>query len=191
LDCNLLDCNDNIDCTLDFCVDGIGCINTPDDSFCSSNDPCLVPKCELGVGCVQTPMSCHDENPCTIDSCVGGQCVHSPNTALCNDNLRCTDDICVPDPQDPERFSCNSVVDPSNCGPVPSCVTTLCAVGHDCELVLHDDRCPSIATCLAPVCTPTGCGLRDLCGSSNPQCNGCADCACNMTLNRCVQSCPS
>src|SRR5262245_36968988 len=96
LDCNTVDCNDNIDCTLDFCVDGFGCINTPDDSFCFSNDPCSVPKCELGVGCVQTPKSCDDSNPCTTDSCNGGQCFHSPNTALCDDGLRCTDDICSP-----------------------------------------------------------------------------------------------
>src|SRR5215475_5079150 len=35
-DCNSVDCNDNIDCTLDICDNAIGCINIPDDSFCSS-----------------------------------------------------------------------------------------------------------------------------------------------------------
>src|SRR5262245_30201945 len=119
-------CNDNIGCTTDLCDDPFGCLNVPNDDFCSTSNPCFVAKCEPGVGCIQVPVSCDDNNPCTIDSCVGGQCFHSPNTALCSDGLRCTDDTC-----DPVTGGCRHVPDPTNCGNFPACVSPQCAVGHD------------------------------------------------------------
>ena len=36
------------------------------------------------------PASCSDNNPCTDDSCVSGQCVHKNNSAACNDGKPCT-----------------------------------------------------------------------------------------------------
>jgi hypothetical protein len=152
-----------------------------------------VPKCELGVGCVQTPMSCDDENPCTIDSCVGGQCFHSPNTALCDDGLRCTDDICSPNAQG--GFDCENRFDSSNCGILSPCQTALCGLGaNDCKVVGDNTKCPPFpipgVTCLVPQCKADGsCGFLDTCTPAD--CGGCAQCSCNAQAKACVPSCPS
>jgi hypothetical protein len=135
---------------------------------------------------------CSDDNPCTIDSCNVGKCIHTPNPDICNDGLTCTDDICVPDSTQPNGYRCQNVFDPSNCGPIASCQEALCAPGRDCAIVSHDDRCPpSTITCLAPVCTNSGCGLRDTCTAADPNCRGCAQCSCLVTANKCVPSCPA
>src|SRR5262245_48511356 len=178
------DCNDNIACTADTCLDGIGCVFTPIDDFCESADPCFVPRC-ASVGCVNEPLNCDDDNPCTTDSCFLGECQHQPHN-FCDDGLRCTRDICVQDPTDATRVSCNCAVDLSTCGSVPSCAQAQCGQGKDCTVVFFDDRCPvSPITCLAPVCTANGCGFRDTCGPTSPGCEGCAQCSCLQTANKC------
>jgi len=198
-------CHDDIDCTVDFCDQSIGCVHQPDDSFCFSNDPCKVAVCDVVLGCTDTDINCDDHNACTIDTCNGGQCLHSPDTSRCNDNLRCTDDICSPctaDDADPTcrpspegRFKCVNPIDRSNCGILQSCQTALCSPGQDCTVQNNDNLCPAFpdpaVQCLAPQCTASGCGFRDTCSAANPQCNGCPQCTCNTQAKRCVPSCPS
>jgi PKD repeat protein len=80
-----------------YCVDGevwmhrmyhdYACINgtcTEIDSYytddqlvedCDDGDPCTVDTCENGE-CVHTQIDCDDGNPCTIDFCENGECMH-------------------------------------------------------------------------------------------------------------------
>ena len=189
-----VNCDDGIDCTFDTCDPVSGCIHTPDDSLCSSSDPCMIPKCDPALGCTLVPKDCDDGNPCTVNSCFGGICSNTLNTALCNDGLKCTTDTCVPAPGTSLGYVCEYVFEPTNCGKLPACQTPMCGPGQDCAIVYNDDLCPAYpngVTCLVPVCGASGCGYTDTCGPSNPQCNGCADCSCNVAVNECVPTCPS
>src|SRR5262249_36081692 len=109
-------CDDGIDCTVDSCIEGVGCVHTPVHAFCETLDSCKVPIC-TSTGCAEEPKDCDDGDPCTIDTCFLGECQHTPHT-FCADNLRCTTDICLTDPTDPTRFTCHWIVDLSNCGPI-------------------------------------------------------------------------
>jgi len=193
-----LSCNDGIDCTFDSCVDDIGCVYTPRDDFCVTNDPCSEPRCTAS-GCGIVPKDCNDCNPCTTDSCQAGECKHQFHN-LCNDDLRCTTDICVPRIQYPSGtpsatdFDCQWNPEPTNCGKLASCQTSECGPGKDCNIISHDSKCPGHPqniSCLAPQCTNAGCGFRDTCDVSNKDCAGCGLCSCQITLNKCVKSCPS
>ena len=59
---------------------------------CDDGDPCTVDTCVDGV-CVHTPIVCDDGNPCTVDTCVDGVCVHTP--IVCDDGDPCTVNECV------------------------------------------------------------------------------------------------
>ena len=48
-----------------------------DASDCDDGDPCTVDSCVDGL-CVHTPMDCDDNNECTRDFCVDGMCMHEP-----------------------------------------------------------------------------------------------------------------
>jgi hypothetical protein len=197
--CTPLNCDDGIDCTIDTCVPGLGCVHTPEVGICTSTGPCFIPKCDPVQGCIQVPKDCDDHNPCTIDSCFGGVCSNVLDTTLCNDGLKCTTDTCVPqvDAQgnpSPDTYTCKYVFEPSNCGKLASCQTALCSATEDCAVVFNDDLCPPYpngVTCLVPECGAAGCGYRDICGAAVPECGGCADCSCNIALGRCVPTCPS
>jgi hypothetical protein len=64
---------------------------------------CGPQACDPATGaCITTPVNCDDMNPCTDDSCnpdaalPEDACIHTNNTAPCNDNNACTDaDACV------------------------------------------------------------------------------------------------
>ncbi len=91
------DCNDNIECTIDFCNEETDeCEHSPDDDFCDDYDVCNgIEVCDPASGCLPgTPLDCDDKDPCTIDSCdpIEG-CIH---TAIdCDDGDPCTIDECI------------------------------------------------------------------------------------------------
>ncbi|MGB4651769.1 choice-of-anchor E domain-containing protein [Methanothrix sp.] len=91
------DCNDDIDCTIDFCNEETDkCEHSPDDGFCDDYDVCNgIEVCDPASGCLPgTPLDCDDKDPCTIDSCdpIEG-CIH---TAIdCDDGDPCTIDECI------------------------------------------------------------------------------------------------
>ena len=86
-------CNDSNPCTNDSCNKDKGCVYLPnsatctDGSVCTLSDQCKDSKCSPG-----TTKDCNDSNPCTNDSCdkVKG-CLHSSNTASCDDGDKCTE----------------------------------------------------------------------------------------------------
>ncbi len=44
---------------------------------CDDGDPCTIDTCD-GGNCVFTPMVCDDSDDCTADSCIGGNCDFAP-----------------------------------------------------------------------------------------------------------------
>ena len=105
------DCDDGNPCTDDSCPDLL-CVHTDNDTascddglFCngeevcsagvclSSGDPCsnVTAACDDGVdGCVcGNEADCDDDNPCTDDACPAEVCIHTDNTASCDDGMFC------------------------------------------------------------------------------------------------------
>jgi hypothetical protein len=76
-------CDDEIDCTEDECDEAIErCRYLPDPSRCDDGVYCNGPEsCVSKLGCrAGEPVSCSDENTCTIDECVESDksCSHAP-----------------------------------------------------------------------------------------------------------------
>jgi hypothetical protein len=117
-----VDCNDGVGCTVDACEEPAGtCSNTPDDAACNDAlfcngaetcdsdsgcvagaDPCPGhtcheenDTCESSSGSCTADGDCDDGNLCTDDVCDGGDCVHIPNSASCDDGDPCSEnDVC-------------------------------------------------------------------------------------------------
>lgn len=52
-----LDCSDFLDCTIDECIQGLGCVFVPDHSSCNNDaDLCTAEVCVLGLGCLSFPL---------------------------------------------------------------------------------------------------------------------------------------
>ena len=86
-----LNCDDGNACTDDSCDPQTGCAHADNTAACSDGDACTTNDTCSGGVCVAGPASnCDDGNVCTDDSCdtVSG-CVHSNNTASCDDALFC------------------------------------------------------------------------------------------------------
>ena len=96
----LLNCNDNIGCTLDACVAGSGCTHTVRDSECDDGNVCTTDSCNPVAGCqrVANSVSC---GPAFCDAsgfhdavfCDGKACP-DPGTVSCDDHNPCTTDTC-------------------------------------------------------------------------------------------------
>ncbi len=169
-------CNDNIDCTFDSCDQSLGrCRNVPDDSKCQDGVYCNgLELCEPRHGCISgAPITCNDNNECTVDSCVEStqSCLHAPRDA---------DGDGDPDGHCPGGHDCDDN-DPT----VSSLLPEVCANGKDdnCNGLIDEMPCvsPQHSTCLdplaintsgtyamdttgAPFTYPTSCGL----GSAMP-----------------------
>jgi len=148
-------------------------VHTPRNDYCESYDLCKISRCDIYEGCILDDKNCDDGDPCTVDSCIEGEC-QNPSHNLCDDNLRCTTDTCRPE-QDYDGnfnsalFQCEYVFDKNNCGYLASCQEALCTPEHDCQVLFHDDRCPSdpYNPCMLPECRSSGCGFVDGCSNEN------------------------
>jgi hypothetical protein len=116
---------------------------------------CAPQACDPGSGaCVVSPLNCDDANVCTDDTCnpdaatPADACVHTPNTAGCDDNNACTDGdtcvggkcvgstsaaaqacaasstVCIPAHCDTASGAC--VATPLNCDDANPCTTDVC-----------------------------------------------------------------
>ncbi|HMJ12296.1 MAG TPA: hypothetical protein VK524_12820 [Polyangiaceae bacterium] len=78
--CATLDCDDDIDCTVDDCDESLGCTHTPSNALCNDNKVCSGSEtCNPATGCQPgTPLVCGDSNRCTFDYCSepAAGCVH-------------------------------------------------------------------------------------------------------------------
>ncbi len=159
------DCDDGNVCTKDRCVAGscvyTGNTNPCDDGlFCNGADSCLGGACsvhtgdpcggqicdEVGDACVDcfVDPDCDDGEVCTDDSCVGGVCLWTDNTAPCDDGVYCngtdecsggscsvhTGDPCVaPDICSETDDACVECLTAADCDDSEVCTTDACAGG--------------------------------------------------------------
>ncbi len=96
----LPDCDDGDFCTVDVCVNAIGCVSEPAPAQCDDGNGCTADTCDAVDGCdhvvVQDGTGCEDGDPCTEgDTCKVGQCETGPDEADCDDANPCTTDACL------------------------------------------------------------------------------------------------
>jgi hypothetical protein len=185
------DCDDDVDCTHDQCVDG-KCQHTLKPADCDDGNPCTDDVCDPVDGCVYVLNSytCDDDNPCTlVDVCQDGVCVGQENECLCgtdadceddedgdmcNGTLVCVDSICQLDPE--SMVTCDASADPCvfvACEPsTGQCVGSPAADGTFCD---DESLCTPDDTCSEGVCVGTG---SISCEDGNP----CTDDPCDPTL---------
>src|SRR6185295_19023970 len=58
---------------------------------CTDNDLCTIDQC-LNGQCQFTQQLCNDGNACTFNTCIDGTCFFPPVT--CDDGIACTNDTC-------------------------------------------------------------------------------------------------
>ncbi|MFH1530008.1 MAG: hypothetical protein ABIK09_04630 [Pseudomonadota bacterium] len=91
-------CDDGNPCTDDVCDSAVGCVHTANEGPCEDGNLCTeMGVCAAGACTPGKAVTCNDEDVCTDDTCdPTAGCVHTPNTAPCNDNNACTvADICA------------------------------------------------------------------------------------------------
>jgi len=173
-------CDDGNPCTKDACAPLSGCSNhaaigpCEDGNACTTGDACLGGACTAG-----SFVSCFDDNPCTLDSCLPTMgCQPKPATAACDDGNACTlGDACA-------AGLCAAgqawlVCDDGNgctqdsCSPATGCASlateaTVCSDGNPCTTpdACQDSACVSGAdqgcddgnACTSDSCdVPVGC----------------------------------
>ncbi|KKS55771.1 MAG: Extracellular matrix protein, partial [Candidatus Magasanikbacteria bacterium GW2011_GWA2_42_32] len=182
-------CSDIISCTVDTCVensyywDGYYCSHKADDTFCSKGQMCVSDAWgPSGCTVCTDAYDCDDKNPCTSDSCqfsagygTPGKCVHTNNTAVCNDNNACTSlDVCKDSKCVGSAATCNDnnecTVD--SCDPAVGCKyagftgggNISCGVGA-CAVTINKCLAGVKQTCIAktPVVEVCANGLDDNC----------------------------
>lgn len=109
---------------------GDQCVNIRVDSNnCGEcGNACAAGEVCRGGSCVDSPCQrdCNDNNPCTNDFCVRGQCVNEPK--VCADGTCCPGSGCV-----------DLSNDPNNCGECGKICTTGSCIGGKCCPVAMDD----------------------------------------------------
>lgn len=93
--CSPVDCNDNVACTRDYCVQGT-CVHASDDSLCEGGaicNPetgCFTPPETPRCASVDDPI-CDDGQACTSDKCNTdtGKCEYTPDDTKCADASAC------------------------------------------------------------------------------------------------------
>ena len=190
-----LACNDQNPCTDDSCGSQSGCQFAPNDESCDDGNECTTDDHCAGAVCAAGgSLDCDDHNPCTNDSCDPGTgCVHTPNTAPCNDEDPCTTiDVCsagectggelldCDDGNDCTTDSCASEagclhapLDTGNCDDNDPCtVTDTCSLGN-CEGSGAFD-CDDLDVCTEDSCVPfLGCDNAPLTGTPCDDSNEC------------------
>ncbi len=145
-------------------ADGCSCDQVPP---CDDGDLCTIDSC-VGGNCVFTPLDCDDDDICTIDSCVDGICF---NVAVdCDDGDACTVDTCI----EGQTGGSNCCVAHSGVGCTDAaCQAAVCAVDSFCCNTSWDSICAGEALSICGSCdlvifpdcvhTPITCDDGDAC----------------------------
>ena len=168
-------CDDDNECTEDYCDGTEGCTHKLlDEGECKDGDPCTVAdNCQAGV-CVGNPVICDDSNPCTDDSCDGsGGCHFEDNAADCDDGDPCT----VADQCD--AGTCAGTTIPCDCHSDADCEAfedgDLCNGTLLCNTVTWPYKCEvdtqTIVECPAPAPGPDAICLTAACDSETGLCS--------------------
>jgi hypothetical protein len=197
-------CNDDIDCTMDFCGPEGSCMNVPMDSLCDDGKYCTgIELCNELTGCLQgLPVAQLDDgNPCTEDICDedNDAIEHIPTEGFCDDGNVCSvedychNGSCIPGAYAPWCASmcgdgkCEYPDDadlcPVDCGP---CGDGICGF-HEIQSGVA--LCP--VDCL-PVCGDGKCEGGEGVEFCLIDCGGCGDsfCGLNETPLTCAGDCP-
>ncbi|MBT9554647.1 MAG: SUMF1/EgtB/PvdO family nonheme iron enzyme [Myxococcales bacterium] len=130
-------CDDENSCTQDQCVLFSGCVYTPVSGPCDDGDACTASgTCTKGTCVSNAVTKCDDEDPCTTDACVDGECTYQAVAGCCHPKSECGDD------GDP----CTTLLCASADGP---CHFAILANGAYCD---DGDICRWGTTCTAGVC---------------------------------------
>lgn len=115
---------------------------------------------------------CDDQNPCTTDNCLLGQCSYTSNSVACaTDNDPCTDDVCVVGKclhQDNKTCECKKDAD---CNDNEVCTDDKCDTSNKCA---HTNNTAACATdnkaCTIDACAAGKCTHKDdgTCGLGTP-----------------------
>lgn len=130
---------------------------------CDDDDLCTIDTCVEGE-CVNTPVECDDENECTDDACDPdtGDCVFTPVVGRdCNDGNACTiNDQCDAAGEcvgEPRDCDDNNACTEDSCDPDSGCVNTPIVCSDDD--ICTEDRCDPATGCVFP---PVDCGDPEL-----------------------------
>ena len=136
-------CDDFNLCTADSCDALGGCKHKFQSASCDDGNACTISDtCSLLSGlCVGGAVKpCSDDNPCTNDTCSGGQCQSTNNSTVCNDNNLCTDfDKC-------SSGTCKPGT-PKVCNDANACTTDSCTPSTGCVFTANSDTCSDGNTC--------------------------------------------
>ena len=128
---------------------------------------------------VTCPGGCDDKNPCTTDVCQAGKCVHTNNTATCNDNVACTTaDKCG-------AGKCAGV--PKVCNDNNPCTDDSCTAATG-ACAAKDNAKPCT---LGPCVTGAMCSLGKCGGGTKAACddkNACTDDSCDAKTGKCAHA---
>lgn len=189
----LVVCNDDNPCTQDTCsngtcsfvpvTDGTLCV---DEIFCNGQETCLSGVCSAGTDPCADALACNelesrcmyclsradcdDQNSCTEDSCLEGDCVHLANHNSCDDGDACTSgDAC-------SEGACVSG-GPLNCDDENACTADSCDSVSGCAHVDSSESCDDGDGCTDDYCDPSlGCVnpiSTDPCNDGTPACDDC------------------
>src|SRR5207244_3656749 len=140
---------------------------------CDDGNPCTDDSCNPLTGCVHTPNTapCDDLDACTTgDTCAGGRCVGTPRS--CDDGNLCTADACRPE------TGCRPTPHTAPCDDGDPCTDDTCDSRTGCGHTLNTgpcddgDACTTGDTCADGTCAGHG---RLGCDDGNP----CTDDACD------------
>ena len=174
-----MQCSDNNPCTDDACVEGQGCVFTPNAAQCNDGNACTQgDHCSQGLCTPTGPTPCDDSNPCTDDAChPDSGCSYSLNEAPCNDGNVCTlNDHCANGACTANvslKCNDNNVCTTAKCDAVAGCQfapltgldctdNNLCTVGDQCEEGVcvpgENNSCSDGNLCTTDTCSPSlGC----------------------------------
>jgi len=160
-------------------LSGCSCSDDPDPkSTCDDNNECTIDSVVPG----SKPRSCGHEpvepgTSCTIrkggcgsapGQCGGGKslgvCVETTVTAWCDDNLPCTEDLCIEDPAKPGSYECSHEI--KNAGAV-------CPASDACLVAACDDTgvCKETIAPAGQLCAPgVLCAAAPRCDGISPSC---------------------
>lgn len=152
-------CQDDNECTQDSCDPGSGCVfSSISDEICSDGDFCTTGDvCKNGVCVGENSVDCDDANPCTVDSCMNGNCAYisAENGTICEDDDECTaeafckDDLCVGGA--PLSCSDNNPCTDDPCYADTGCGTPVELTGTTCD---DNNVCTTTEICQKGVCEP-------------------------------------
>lgn len=159
-------CGDRVDCTIDTCVEGAGCVHRPEDGLCGPGGSCD-PRSGCAMRRCTSDAECGDGLACNgVEICGPGGVCAAVMAPRCDDGIDCTIERCAePDGR------CESFPDDALCGPGRACHPTRGCVAARCsdDTVCQDGvLCNGVETCGPDgVCRP---GTPVVCPSDGITC---------------------